>query len=142
MDKTKWLRNADSLAGIIWGETAPNKMNWHEANDWITELNTSKYLGYSDWRLPERWELVKAYDGKVDGFKTDVYYWSSTSGVDLTGYAWNVNFLYGNVDSVYKTSSFYVRPVRGGQCGNLKIKKSDIKREAVKLLKGMIGRLK
>jgi len=129
---------------LQFGETADKKMTWQEAHNWIDSLNKSKYLGFSDWRLPTRIELIEMYDnGKVDGFKTDTYYWSSTTNVSYTDYAWLVSFNYGYVNLSYKTLNFYVRPVRGGQCvGNLKIKKSDIKREAVKLLKGMIGRLK
>ena len=120
---------------LQFGETADQKMNWQKANDYCKSLGKG-------WRLPERWELVKAYDDKVDGFKSD-YYWSSTTYVNGTGVAWIVNFFNGNVVYNGKTYNFYVRPVRGGQCvGNLKIKKSDIKREAVKLSKGMIGRLK
>jgi hypothetical protein len=66
------------------------------------------------------------YDnGKVDGFKTDNYYWSSTTVVSSTAYAWSVYFAGGGVSYYGKTGSFCVRPVLGGQCvGSLKIKKS------------------
>ena len=125
-----------------WGQTASKKMNWFESQNWIEDLNKNEYLGYSDWRLPERWELVKAYDDKVEGFKSD-YYWSSTTDVYYADLGVIVYFFNGFVGSFNKSNYYYVRPVRGEQCiGNLKIKKSDIKREAVKLLKGMIGRLK
>ena len=101
---------------LQFGETAEKKMNWQEANDYCKSLGKG-------WRLPERWELVKAYDGKVEGFKSG-YYWSSTTGVSVTVNAWSVYFYYGGVNSYNKTRNYYVRPVRGGQCGNLKIKKS------------------
>ena len=127
---------------LQFGETAEKKMNWLEAQCWIDSLNESKYLGFNDWRLPTRVELIDAYGNKVEGFKSD-YYWSSTTDVYSTADAWGVNFSYGGVGSVNKANGGCVRPVRGGQCvGNLKIKKSDIKREAVKLSQGMIGRLK
>jgi len=120
---------------LQFGETAEKKMNWQEANDYCKSLGKG-------WRLPERWELVKAYDGKVEGFKSD-YYWSSTTDVYYADLGVIVYFFNGFVGSFNKSNYYYVRPVRGEQCiGNLKIKKSDIKREAVKLLKGMIGRLK
>ena len=101
---------------LQFGETADKKMTWQEANDYCKSLGKG-------WRLPERWELVKAYDGKVEGFKSG-YYWSSTTYVYNTANAWNVYFYSGHVDNSNKTYSDYVRPVRGGQCGNLKIKKS------------------
>ena len=120
---------------LQWGKTTVKKMNWQEANDYCKSLGKG-------WRLPERWELVKAYDGKVEGFKSD-YYWSSTTDVYYADLGVIVYFFNGFVGSFNKSNYYYVRPVRGEQCiGNLKIKKSDIKREAVKLLKGMIGRLK
>jgi len=120
---------------LQFGETAEKKMDWQEANDYCKSLGKG-------WRLPERWELVKAYDGKVEGFKSD-YYWSSTTDVYYADLGVIVYFFNGFVGSFNKSNYYYVRPVRGEQCiGNLKIKKSDIKREAVKLLKGMIGRLK
>ena len=97
---------------LQWGQTASKKMNWFESQNWIEDLNKSKYLGFSDWRLPERWELVKAYDDKVDGFKTD-YYWSSTTLVYSTDDAWVVYFYNGYVYVSNKTYYYYVRPVRG-----------------------------
>jgi len=107
---------------LQFGETADKKMTWQEANDYCKSLGKG-------WRLPERWELVKAYDGKVEGFKSG-YYWSSTTNVDYAGNAWLVHFYSEDGCHSNKTYGYYVRPVRGGQCGNLKIKKSDIKREA------------
>jgi len=120
---------------LQFGETAEKKMDWQEANDYCKSLGKG-------WRLPERWELVKAYDDKVEGFKSD-YYWSSTTDVYYADLGVIVYFFNGFVGSFNKSNYYYVRPVRGEQCiGNLKIKKSDIKREAVKLLKGMRERLK
>ena len=98
---------------LQFGETAEKKMNWLEAQCWIDSLNESKYLGFNDWRLPTRVELIDAYDGKVEGFKSG-YYWSSTTYVNGTGVAWIVNFFNGNVVYNGKTYNFYVRPVAGG----------------------------
>ena len=99
---------------LQFGETAEKKMDWQEANDYCKSLGKG-------WRLPERWELVKAYDDKVDGFKTDNYYWSSTTDVYYADLGVIVYFSNGYVGSYYKTNFYYVRPVRGGQCiGNFK----------------------
>jgi len=124
------------MKNLQFGETADKKMTWQEANDWIKELNKSKYLGFTDWRLPTIKELTSCIDYSKHNpasdmdFKSD-YYWSSTTIVLNTGFAWFVGFYNGYVNGYNKTASHYVRPVLGGQCvGNLKIKKSDIKREA------------
>jgi len=95
---------------LQFGETAEKKMNWQKANDYCKSLGKG-------WRLPTRIELIEMYDsGKVDGFKTDDYYWSSTTYVIATEYAWYVGFYNGNVNADSMANSYYVRPVRGGQC--------------------------
>ncbi|MCX5902717.1 MAG: DUF1566 domain-containing protein, partial [Proteobacteria bacterium] len=49
------------------------------------------------------------------------YYWSSTTYVNDTNYAWHVLFDYGYMYDFYKGYNYnlYVRAVRGGQCGGL-----------------------
>lgn len=50
----------DTKTGLIWtrnANIAGKGMNWHEAMDFISELNQKAYLGYNDWRLPEIEEL-------------------------------------------------------------------------------------
>jgi hypothetical protein len=50
--------------------------------------------------------------------RNDIWYWSSTSCVFKTDTAWWIYFFNGVVYSVsYKSKTFYVWPVRGGQCG-------------------------
>lgn len=50
-----------------------NDMTWWDAMDWITSLNASIYLGYSDWRLPltlpvngTSYNYTYSYDGSTD----------------------------------------------------------------------------
>jgi len=91
---------------LQFGETAEKKMNWQKANDYCKSLGKG-------WRLPTRIELIEMYDsGKVDGFKTDAYYWSSTTYVIATEYAWFVDFYHGNVNSSNKEIRYYVRQAR------------------------------
>jgi hypothetical protein len=74
---------------------------WQHALDYVTKLNNENYLGYNDWRLPNRNELQSIVDysriynpafNKV--FTIDVryfpnteryYYWSSTTQVSGLG---------------------------------------------------------
>lgn len=80
----------------------------------------------SDWRLPNKNELLSIVDYSRDSpsiddtvFKHtsyDINYWSSTAYANRTDYAWNVLFAHGNL--YYSDSAsynLYVRCVRGGQ---------------------------
>jgi hypothetical protein len=46
-----WLTDANYAQTS--GYDADGAMNWHEAQNWVVELNSSQYLGVSDWRLPK-----------------------------------------------------------------------------------------
>lgn len=50
-----WLSNADLAAtdsfGVL-GIASGGQMTWSTAQDWITAMNASGYLGYSNWRQP------------------------------------------------------------------------------------------
>ncbi len=53
------LTATDKSTGLSWarkGNTAC-EINWHQANNFIKQLNKKKYAGYSDWRLPSDKEL-------------------------------------------------------------------------------------
>jgi hypothetical protein len=95
-----------------------------DTEDFIKALNDARYGGYSDWRLPTRKELAYILNDGVTGttittrYFTNTaasWYWSSTTDVYSTGFAWGVNFGYGYVSSYYKPNAGYVRAVRGGQ---------------------------
>jgi hypothetical protein len=86
---------------------------WQEALDYVTCLDAKGYLGYADWRLPN----VKELRSLADYANTPVAYeeyWSSTTRATDTTNAWGVFTYNGAVVLDPKTSSFYVRPVRGG----------------------------
>jgi len=83
------------------------------------------YGDLSDWRLPDRNELVSLM---IPGTTASDFpgmprnrFWSSTSRAfnpTMTREAWYVSFLYGKVQLVFKGGgdgmSYYVRCVRGG----------------------------
>jgi hypothetical protein len=96
-------------------------VTWQHALDYVALLNADNYLGYSDWRLPTIEEistLVDAgrYDTAIDPVFNPVEspYWSSTTAVSGVGYAWGMDFVNGYLRRVLKTTSRYVRAVRGG----------------------------
>ncbi len=123
----QWIRN-HTLVNGTGGATGGNQnisgsMNWSTA---LTRCNALTYNGDSDWRLPNAYELYSiclleathgapfidttAFPGTVS-----FYYWSATTYPAHTSYALLVNFFRGYVYYLYKTNSYYVRAVRGGQ---------------------------
>jgi len=122
----------DNLTGLMWTKNAnlPNGYRtWQQALDYVSSLNASHYLGYTDWRLPNRKELFSLIDHSrynpalpADHPFTNVQavdYWSSTTYAGYPGYAWVVNMWYGVVSYDYKSYyGYYVWPVRSGQGGS------------------------
>ena len=95
-----------------------------DTEDFINTLNGANFGGFSDWRLPTREELRSVVDyGRHDPaidtaffLKTvSSYYWSSTTYANDTYDAWVVSFYYGDGGYNYKSTSYCVRAVRGGQ---------------------------
>ena len=116
----------DNLTGLIWAKSANLPVGtWQQALDSVTSLNSGHYLGYSDWRLPNRKELHSLTDFSQYGpalpaghpftnVQADAY-WSSTTIAFDSGDAWYVRMNNGSVDGFYKSGLFSVWPVRGGQ---------------------------
>ncbi|MBN2782884.1 MAG: DUF1566 domain-containing protein [Campylobacterales bacterium] len=113
----------DNTTGLFWQDNSDAKeltKTWQEAIDYCEAL---KLGGYSDWRLPNKNELLSIVDYSLyipsinSTFEniTSGYYWSSTTNADSTSYAWDVDFGYGGAGNYGKTGSTYVRCVRGGQ---------------------------
>lgn len=95
---------------------------WENA---ISYCEGSTLGGFADWRLPN----VKELNSIVDTTKAiapaisttyfpntrSLHYWSSTSYAPNVTMAWSVQFSYGFVGNLSKSSSHFVRCVRGGQ---------------------------
>jgi len=117
---------------------ADNTYTWYDGStgtpgngtdtlDFITALNDANFGGYNDWRLPTIKELSFLVDrDRYDPSINTTYfpntlssgYWSSTTYAYFPSYAWFVDFYFGVVSGYYKSgSNYYVRAVRGGQCG-------------------------
>ena len=114
--ETVWTASAANL-------TTPAEMVWNDAVDNCLAL---VYAGFSDWRMPNLFEMVALYDGgggapSVDATWTNfqfAYYWSSTHRKNSETRAHGVNFGTGGalgVSAALKTATFYARPVRGGR---------------------------
>ncbi len=100
----------DNATGLMWAKNdSGSGMNWKDALAWIQQMNNEKYLGYSDWRLPDVKELQSIVDysrspkssksAAIDpvfkctsitnegGFPDFPFYWSSTTHKNSAGSA-------------------------------------------------------
>jgi len=119
----------DNLTGLIWAKNAdiPNDYKtWQEALSYIASLNSSNYLGFNDWRLPNVNELRSLVNvGEVDtytwlnaqGFSNveSWYYWSSSTYATNKSHAWYVDMVHCYAYDTGKGDYNYVWPVRSEQ---------------------------
>jgi YD repeat-containing protein len=124
---------SDQLTGLMWtkdgrapgpAECSPGvSKTWSAALSYISCLNTSNYLGYDDWRMPNVIELESlGHGGEADiaawlnsqGFSNVQagLYWSSTTKIGGTTNARSVNLQGGSVPVSVKTTAQDVWPVR------------------------------
>lgn len=152
----------DQLTGLMWTKdgNAPGPAacspgaakTWQGALDYVACLNTNSYLGYTDWRLPNRKDMRSLVNyGQANsatwlngqGFTNAQAnnYWSSTTYANSTGSAWIVPVNDGYVYNDNTNFNYYVWPVRAGQSGSfayLNISKSGTGSGAVTVDKGAI----
>jgi hypothetical protein len=117
----------DTLTGLIWTTNANppgTYKTWQQALDYVAGMNAGNYpnFGYTDWRLPNRKELLSLNDrsrhspalplGHPFTNVQNGYYWSSTSSAGLSYTVWLVDMEGGLVSSSAKYYSSYVWPVR------------------------------
>jgi len=95
----------DSVTKLVWQQTLLVEVKmWQEAIDYCNGLD---YGTYQDWRLPNRNELMSIVDYAENSPSVDsasftgilsATYWSRSEYFSNNGYAWFVDFQYGNVD--------------------------------------------
>ena len=126
----------DNLTGLIWTEDAntpgpvaciPGEGKYSfDAYPFIQCLNNNSYLGYSDWRLPNRRELESLLDhsrfnpalpsGHPFSVDASGVYWTSDTYISLCSSGWVVNVNTGQTygfDKYQTSSPLFVWPVRG-----------------------------
>jgi hypothetical protein len=53
----------DRATGLMWAKADSAKgMNWQDALAWVQKMNSEKYLGHNDWRMPSVKELQSLVD--------------------------------------------------------------------------------
>jgi len=114
----------DRLTGLVWlrdpGEL-PESITWQQALNLIHKLNSSRFLGRSNWHLPSINELESLVDAEYHspalttthpftGLRDG--YWSSTTSFFETDWAWVLYFDKGACGVGYKADpTFTVWPV-------------------------------
>jgi len=121
VSKLMWVKDPSQISGGLWGTLGvPATMTWADA---IANCEALDYAGYQDWRMPNITELESIVDygryfpaiNTVYFPNTSInYYWSSSTVVYLTTYAWIVYSYNGYTYYTGKTNLRYVRPVRKG----------------------------
>ena len=122
----------DALTGLVWSRDAlPGEypMTWDEALDYIRQLNRDRWLGFSDWRLPNRRELrsLMSYETRLPALPEghpfinlfSGWYWSSTSAAMVPSHAWYVHMEGARMFYGGKDQSYMVWPVRAAGNGIL-----------------------
>jgi hypothetical protein len=133
---TSWTTVRDNVTGLIWEvktddgsiHDRDNQYTWQEAKDvFVSSLNSERFGGFSDWRVPTIKELtyLMDYGTYTPAINTDFFhytgsslYWSSTPYADdvSASYAWSIFSEYGyDYYFSYKLFTYYVRAVRGEQ---------------------------
>jgi hypothetical protein len=120
----------DNLTGLMWSKDADvmGVTTWQKALDYVTDLKMAKY---SDWRVPNRKELLSLIDRSTfapplpdQGIFLNVritawntYYWTSTTNANQARNAWNLGMGGGPVWGIFEKSSpsSYLWPVRSPQ---------------------------
>lgn len=111
----------DNYTGLTWQKSqSQNTMTWEEALNYATGLSLA---GKTDWRVPNIKELQSLNDEKLmkPSFNKTFFpniisgnFWSSTSQVNSSSRAWDINVDYGIVSYNEKTIKENVLCVRGG----------------------------
>lgn len=127
----KWAMVKDNITGLIWevknGQEGihfwRSAYTFEEAQDkFISKLNTSRFGGFADWRIPTVMELTRILhkDGVMPSINADYFpatytldYWTTTPYAKDAAKGWRVHFCRGFVSEMPKTKKYFVRAVRG-----------------------------
>lgn len=114
----------DHAVGLIWQQSgSEDRLEYLGAEEYIRELNSKRFAGFNDWRLPTLEEAMMLMEPKKkngDLHIDPVFYkeqrWIWTSSKLSASVAWKVDFYIGNCN--YITAEYngsHVRAVRSKQ---------------------------
>ena len=126
----------DIVTGLEWKDDYSDNGGSIKYTNWDGALDYCPIFGLDNggWRLPSSEELETLVDnGRYNPSVTENifehissdYYWSTTTHVGYTSYAWSVHFSNGGLLNARKTNNGYVRCVRGGQLETSNFSRDD-----------------
>ena len=133
---TPWACVKDNVTGLIW-EVKTDDGGLHDKDDqynqysadsatngYVTQVNATGLCGASDWRMPNRKELLSIVHYGISSPAIDTSYFPNTVTSDVwsgspvaynLAYAWSVDFNYGVSYAYPRNDTYAVRLVRSGQ---------------------------
>jgi hypothetical protein len=116
----------DWLSGLTWTRNASyskNSISWEDAGHMIQQMNAEMDFGFNDWRIPHIRELESLIDLAMHSpalpidhpfVSMDDFYWSKTTSIYETRYAWTLYMQDGALGVGFKANpEFFLWPVRG-----------------------------
>ena len=120
-----WKQCPEGLSGSKCGVGTIETLTWQDALERAKTVNNGGgFAGSTDWRLPNRNELLSlsALDRYQPAINITVFpgtpsagFWSTSPNASDSNYAWNVYFNYGYDSNDYRYNTRRLRLVRGGQ---------------------------
>ncbi|MEE4607345.1 MAG: DUF1566 domain-containing protein [Desulfobacteraceae bacterium] len=132
MDRFQTIEDTvlDTGTGLMWtrdAALAEFPLSWSEALAFVEELNTSRFAGHADWKLPHRRELFSLVSHEtinpslpMDHPFANVfngYYWTSTTCARLPDQAWYIHLGGARVFKGMKYNAYMLWPVRVAEAG-------------------------
>jgi len=114
----------DNATGLMWQQSGSTKqLQYSTAQQYIKWLNTDRFAGFRDWRLPTADELTSLLaktkqntNLHIDPLFNKLQLWCWSVDKRAPGWAWGVNFDVGKVGWYnQKNDDLYVRAVRTEQ---------------------------
>lgn len=120
-----WKQCIEGFSGADCTEGSGVTYTWREALLLAESINAGGgFAGHADWRLPNSKELasiveLKCYDPAINSalFPNQPSFgvWTSSVYAGDSSSAWGVQFSYGQDYHYSRSTSYYVRLVRGGE---------------------------
>ncbi|MGH1362302.1 MAG: DUF1566 domain-containing protein [Calditrichia bacterium] len=112
----------DIWSGLMWQQVGSDKtLTYSDAERYVAELNSNRFGGYADWRLPDTEELLSLQEPVslplyIHPIFNDLQWWTWTADCTSAETVWLVDFNLGFCANpiIEHDSSIYVRAVRSG----------------------------